>query len=104
VRPESTTLAVLIYLTVNALILAVLLAVVRARRYENGDSRIPRTVHMLALGYFWVFFLLLDYVRIGRSRLSDPYFMFAFALLVAALVVRVAHLWVFKRGLAEKVG
>ncbi len=104
VRPESTPLAVLIYLTVNALILAVLIAVARARLDGDGDSRIPRTVHILALAYFWCFFLLLDCVRIGRSRLADPYFMFALALLVAALVFRAARLWSSRRGMAGKVG
>jgi len=45
-----------------------------------------QTLHLLALAYFWFFFALLDGARIGRSRMSDPFFTIALAVLVAALV------------------
>jgi hypothetical protein len=94
----------LVYLSANALVLAVVIATKRVQQDGQGRNRIAQTLHMLALTYFWFFFALIDYARIGRSRLSDPYFMIAFAVLVAALVLRLTDPWMTRRRLAEKVG
>jgi hypothetical protein len=99
-----TSLSALLYLSFNALILAVLIWITRTRRHASKDNRVPRTFHLLAFGYFWCSFLLIDYGRVGRSRVTDPLFIIAMALLVMALALRVGVLWTRRPSLAEKVG
>lgn len=97
-------LSTLIFPAVNAVILAMLIITIRADEYEHLRGRVGRTLFALALAYFWFFFAVLDYAKIGRSRLSDPFFTFAFALLVAGLVLRMSDQWRGRRRLAGKVG
>jgi hypothetical protein len=101
---NATSLSAFLYVSVNALILAVLIWITRTRRRASPHNRVPRTFHVLGLSYFWCSFILLDYARVGRSRLTDPFFMTAIALLVAALVLRVTVRWKAPPRLAEKVG
>jgi hypothetical protein len=99
-----TSFSALLYLSFNALILVVLIWITRTRRHAPKDNRVPRTLNVLAFGYFWCSFFFIDYARVGRSRLTDPFFMLAIALLVASLVLRVAVIWTARARLAEKVG
>jgi hypothetical protein len=101
---NATSLSALLYVSVNALILAVLIWMTRTRRWASPHNRIPRTFHVLGLSYFWCSFILLDYARVGRSRLTDPFFVTAIALLVVVLALRVTVLWTARMRLAEKVG
>jgi hypothetical protein len=95
-------LVALIFVGANALVLACLLTFAGT---SASRTRTKKTIHALALLYFWSSFLLLDFLRIGQSRLTDPFFVTAFALLVAAMAVRVSVLWSRSpRRLAEKVG
>lgn len=97
-------LSTLIFPAVNAVILAMLIITIRADEYERLRGRIGRTLFALALVYLWFFFAVLDYAKIGRSRLTDPFFTTAFALLVAGLVLRISDQWRHRRRLAGKVG
>jgi hypothetical protein len=99
-----TSPSALLFVTANALILAVLIWITRMRRHAPPDNRVPRTFHLLAFSYFWCSFFFIDYARIGRSPLTDPFFMLAIALLVASLVLRAAVIWTARARLAEKVG
>jgi hypothetical protein len=95
----GTSPSALLFVAANALILAVLIWITRTRRYAHPDSRVPRTFHLLA----WCSFFFIDYARVGRSRLTDAFFMLAIVLLVASFVLRVAVLWRTRPKLAEKV-
>jgi len=97
-------LSTLVFPSVNAAITCVLVMTLRADEVARWRGRIGRTLYGISLIYFWSFFAVLDYGKIGVSRLSDPFFTTAFALLVAALVLRVTDRWMLRRRLAEKVG
>ena len=97
-------LATLVFPAVNAAITCVLVMTLRADEAARWHGRIGRTLYGISLIYFWSFFAVLDFGRIGLSRLSDPFFTSAFALLIAALVLRVTDRWMLRRQLAEKVG
>lgn len=97
-------LSTLVFPSVNAAITCVLIMTLRADEAARWRGRIGRTLYGISLIYFWSFFAVLDYGKIGLSRLSDPFFMTAFALLVAALVLKVTDQWMLRRQLAEKVG
>lgn len=97
-------LSTLIFPSINAGITCVLIMTLRADEAARWRGRIGRTLYGISLIYFWSFFAVLDYGKIGLSRLSDPFFMTAFALLVAALVLKVTDQWMLRRQLAEKVG
>jgi hypothetical protein len=97
-------LSTLVFPSVNAAITCVLVMTLRADETAQRRGRIGRTLYGISLIYFWSFFAVLDYGKIGLSRLSDPFFTTAFALLVAALVLTVTDRWMLRRQLAEKVG
>ena len=97
-------LSTLIFPSINAAITGVLIMTLRADEAARWRGRIGRTLYGISLIYFWSFFAVLDYGQIGLSRRSDPFFTTAFALLVAALVLRVTDRWMLRRQLAEKVG
>ena len=101
---EVMPLSTMVYLVANALIVGVLIAAAHGRHPGHADDRIARTFHALALAYFWCFFVAFDCTHIGRSRWTDPFFIVALALLVAALVLRLAAVQFARRTLAEKVG
>ena len=104
-QSDLAPMMTLVFPSVNAVITGVLIMTLRAD--ENARlmrDRAGRTLYILALFYFWAFFAVVDFARIGRSRLTDPFFTATFALLIAALVLRLADRWTLRRRVAGKVG